>query len=156
MRASEWTAACLNADTPWDFPVPSGILLVSAPWCVILLWEWLMLVPMAFQTWLAWVFTLLVPQVQITPTGEDDFSLSMEELYALCLPLNVPGDIHAWVDPFGLLACISMQSCPSLSKILFQVSFFRTPFFPSAHFPINQDIVLGTLLFLGTAVGISN
>lgn len=27
--------------------------------------------------------------------GEDDFSLSMDELYALCLPLNVPGDIHA-------------------------------------------------------------
>lgn len=112
------SAACLNADTPQDFLVLSVRLFVSAPQVVIMLGEWFTLAPMAFQTWLAWFFTLLVPRVQIAPTGKGGFSPSMDEPYAFCLPLNVPGDILTWMDSSGLLASRPMQSCPSLSKMV--------------------------------------
>lgn len=53
---------------------------------------------MAFQTWLASFFSLLVPQVWTTPTGEGGFSLSIDEPYAFCLLLNVPGNILTRMD----------------------------------------------------------
>lgn len=129
-------------------PVPSVRQFVSALWVVTMLWEWLMLAPVASQTLLVWSFTLLVPQaprpflcwvsrfqLQVKVASP----LSMDEPWAFCIP-----SIQC---PWGYSHFHGLHSLGLFYPRLCLKSPFRTPV-SSAHL-LNLGTDSGSPLFLG-------